>query len=145
LIVFKSFDEPMSETVRKRMSGMPAEVEDGNPGGHNKASYNDDGYCVDAAAKRLAKQPARDRYLVVFSDGIPVPSAEHAGSEWELGNIIKSIRQKREVKMIGIGLGSGTEHVRGYYPASAVVPDVRELPRAMRELFADIVEHPESY
>jgi hypothetical protein len=145
LLEFKSFEETFSDEVRARIAGMPAEVEDKNPGGHNQSDWNDDGYCVQQAATRLAARPAKDRFLVVFSDGLPIPSSAHSGSQWDLGNILKKIEEKKEVRQIGLGLGSGTEHVKKFYRNNAVIPNVRDLPRAMRELFQNIIEHPDTY
>jgi len=145
LIEFKPFDEILSDAARKRMSGMPAEVFDANPGGHNQADWNDDGYCLDKAAKRLAEQQAKDRFLIVLSDGEPIPSSAHDGEEWELGSIIDSIKKKKEVRLIGLGLGPETEHVKIFYPNSAVIPNVRDLPRALKELFTDVIQNPDTY
>ncbi len=145
LIEYKSYQETLSDTVRSRMSGMPAEVMDANPGGHNQSDWNDDGYCVDKAATRLAEQPSKDRFLIVLSDGVPIPSSVHAGAEWDLGEIINAIQKKKNVRLIGLGLGPGTEHIKTYYPNSAVIPHVRDLPRALKDLFTDIIQNPETY
>lgn len=145
LIEFKSFDEPFSDDARSRISGMPAEVFDTNLGGHNQSAWNDDGYCVEQAARRLALRSAKDRFLIVFSDGEPIPSPAHAGQEFDLQDVIGRIDQKKEVRQIGLGIGPGTEHVKRFYRNNAVVEDVRNLPRAMKDLFQDIIEHPETY
>ncbi len=143
LIEYKPYGETFSDAARARMSGMPAEVT--NSGTHNQASWNDDGYCVDKAARRLAEQPSKDRFLIVLSDGEPVPSDAHQGVEWELGKIVREIGARKEVRLAGLGIGPGTEHVKKFYPNSAVVPVVRDLPRALKELFVDMIENPETY
>ena len=145
VIVFKKFDEPMGNKIRGRMSGMPLEVSDKNPGGHNNCNYNDDGYAVKTAADRLAEQEGREKFLVVLSDGSPVPSMKHDGDEWELAYIVNKIREGRAVKMVGVGLGPDTEHVRDYYPNSTVMEKIEELPQNLAGLFEDMVRNPDTY
>lgn len=145
LIIFKAFNEPLNQAVRDRMAGMPAEVTNANPGGHNKAAHNDDGFCVDAAAKRLAAQEGTQRFLVVLSDGTPVPSSAHRGRQWDLHRIIQEIRERREVKLVGVGLGPGTDHVKTFYPNHAVMEEMQEFPENMVGLFEDLIINPNRY
>jgi len=131
LIEFKPFGAHMDDAVRSRMSGMPKEVTNENPGGLNHAKWNDDGYCVDVTARRLAKQTGKEKFLIILSDGEPAPSAAHNGDEWELSSIVENIRKEKRTRIVGVGLGTGTEHVRKYYPNSV--------------LFEDILKNPETY
>jgi hypothetical protein len=145
LVEFKTFGSQMDDAVRRRMNGMPLETADGNPGGLNHASYNDDGYCLDASSRRLAAQTGKEKFLIVLSDGEPIPSAAHSGDEWELTSIVEKIRKEKQMRLVGVGLGAGTEHVRKYYPNSVVVESVRDLPRDLAALFEDILKNPETY
>lgn len=145
LIEFKTFGGHMDDEVRRRMDGMPKEVTNQNPGGLNHADYNDDGYCVDASSRRLAAQAGKEKFLIVLSDGEPAPSAAHIGNEWELASVVAKIRKEKQARIVGVGLGAGTEHVRKYYPNSVVVQSVRDLPRDLAALFEDILKNPETY
>jgi len=145
LIPFKNFSDPMGKKIRDQMNGMPAEVSNSNPGGNNASAYNDDGYAVKEAAKRLLEHQSRDRFLVVLSDGLPEPSDAHKGTAYDLHKVISDIKRAGGVKLVGVGLGAGTEHVRKYYPTSTVVPDVKELPATLAELFEDILVNPNKY
>lgn len=145
LIEFKTFGADMDDAVRRRMNGMPLEVEGQNPEGHNHPSWNDDGYCLDEASRHLIGQHGKEKFLVVFSDGEPAPSGAHSGDEWELSSIVEKIRKEKQMRLVGIGLGAGTEHVRKYYPNSVVVENVHDLPRDLAALFEDILKNPETY
>ncbi len=145
LVEFKPFGVHMDDAVRSRMNGMPKEVTNENPGGLNHASWNDDGYCVDVTARRLAKQTGKDKFLIILSDGEPAPSEAHGGDEWELSSIVENIRKEKRTRIVGVGLGAGTEHVKKYYPNSVVVQSVRDLPRDLAALFEDILKNPETY
>lgn len=145
LIEFKRADEPMSDAVRSRMSGMLAEVLNQNPGGRNRADWNDDGYCLDRAAARIRERPQKERFLIPLSDGLPVPSPAHAGPEWELSGMVARIRQAGGVKLVGVGIGPGTEHVRRYYPNSVVESTVSRFPESIATLLEDMIINPDSY
>ena len=67
------------------------------------------------AAEELLSQPARQRVLIVVSDGLPegrrsVPD--------DLRNGVGELSGVRGLRLVGIGLGPSTEHVRDYYPES---------------------------
>jgi len=145
IIEFKPAGEKMNDVARSRMSGMPAEVSATNPTGHNQPNWNDDGYALDRSAERLRERPAKEKFLVVLSDGQPAPSPAHNGARWEIKKVIQELRDKKDIRMLGVGLGPGTEHVRDYYPNSVVVPDVSELPHELAALFEDIISNPETY
>jgi hypothetical protein len=145
LIVFKDAEEPMSDIVRQRMSGMVAEVSDTNPGGRNQAAHNDDGYCLDRATARIRERVQKEKFLVVLSDGRPKPSRAHSGARWELGAIVEQIKAQGDVKLVGVGIGPNTEHVRDYYPNSVIGRDVREFPEDLATLLEDMIVNPEYY
>jgi hypothetical protein len=97
------------------LAGLPEEVSGARLGGNNCPEYNDDGPCVLEAAEELLCQPVRQRVLIVVSDGLPegrrsVPDDLH-GAVGELSGI-------RGLRLVGIGLGPNTEHVRNFYPES---------------------------
>ncbi len=101
------------------------------------ARYNDDGYAVDGAARRLQKRLlANDAQgaLIIFSDGRPEPSSTHSGSEWELHGIVN--KWSRQVPLIGVGIGPGMEStIKEYYGKNGLpVPDITKLPHALLDI-----------
>lgn len=105
--------------------------------GTSHARYNDDGYAVDGAARRLQKRLlANDAQgaLIIFSDGRPEPSSAHSGSEWELHDIVN--KWSRQVPLIGVGVGPGMEStIKEYYGKNGLpVPDITKLPHALLDI-----------
>src|SRR5262249_49054175 len=115
LIAFCDFHEGLNSRVRDAIGEMPQEVEGCRNGGNNAPSYNDDGPCVRQAAEQLLNHAADDRMLIVVSDGLP--EGRHS-SEKDLRDAIPDVSAEPRLKMIGIGLGPDTGHVRSYYPHS---------------------------
>ena len=114
IIPYKDFKERLTKEVRERLS--IAKREPYNNGVHNQAIWNSDGYCLKEAYKRLLQNLGKNNFLIVLSDGIPEPDDEHSGPEYDLDKIVEEIVQEKRIKLIGIGLGPGTEHVEEYYP-----------------------------
>lgn len=101
------------------------------------AEYNDDGYAVDGAARRLQKRLlANDAQgaLIIFSDGSPEPSSAHSGQEWELHDIVN--KWSKQVPLIGVGIGPGMEStIKEYYGKNGLpVPDITKLPHALLDI-----------
>lgn len=127
LVPFKDFDQPLDEACRRRLGGMPAEVAGNRPGGRNRPQHNYDGPALIDAAERLLAQPAGDRLLIVASDGEP------SGPEDGEGALRRAVRQivASGVKLIGVGIGPGTDHVARYYPDYQANVPLESLPRAL--------------
>ena len=142
VINFKDFNKEFSDDGRNRMSGMLAEVSNQNPGGHNKSSYNDDGPCLLEASSDLEKQSGKKKFLIVFSDG--QPSGRRSNAE-DLHKAVSLILEKTDQKLVALGLGRGTEHVKNFYPNS--IPDitVSKLPEVLGGLLEDIIRNPGRY
>jgi cobalamin biosynthesis protein CobT len=136
---YQAFSKSLTEEVRSKIGTMVNEVNS------SRAMYNDDGWAVQEASKRLAKQEADQKFLVVLSDGIPEESNAHSGSEYDLGTVVKNILDSKKQKIVGLGLGSGTDHVRRFYPKSIAGIPVEELPEKLAELLKDIVENYDKY
>lgn len=143
IIQYKDFHEEMSSSIRKKMLIMLKEVS--NRGEHNQANWNSDGYCLGKASDLLTKQKGKDNFLMVFSDGLPVPDPAHDGVEYDLKKTVERIRKNTRQKLIGIGLGPDTEHVSEYYPTSLPRIDLKHLPRLLGDLLEDMIEHPSNY
>ncbi|MBF0275830.1 MAG: VWA domain-containing protein [Nitrospinae bacterium] len=143
VIEFKVFDEDLDNKIRKRMSGMIDEVEGNNPNGHNQYSYNDDGPCLKEAAERIDERKEREKFVFVLSDGLP---EGRKSDESDLENAISNIKEQGSIKLLGLGLGGGTEHVKRFYGQTALPNiQVQELPLVLSELLMDIVQNPQKY
>ncbi len=142
LIKFKEFREPLTDTVRNRMSGMVNEVYDRNPGGHNRCNYNDDGPCLREASESLEKEPGKQKILLGFSDGQP---EGRRSDERDLVEAVAHIRLNTDQKLVALGLGKGTDHVATYYPVSLPNVTVKDIPVTVCNLIEDIIRNPYKY
>jgi len=115
LIPIAGWEDGYNEGVRNRIQGMGLEVSDSRPGGNNQMRFNDDGPCLEEFTALVGAHPARDRFVVVVSDGGPAGSRSTAE---DLEKVIRTITRGNEVHLIGLGLGLGTDHVRRFYPRS---------------------------
>ena len=129
LYEYQPFGENMSRGVREHIGGMLQEVD--TPA----AAYNDDGWAVGQASERLSRQKAVEKFLFVLSDGIPEESNKHPKSRYDLETIVSSISKETDQKLIGLGIGKGTDHVGYYYPNSVANIGVSE----MSEKLADVI------
>jgi Mg-chelatase subunit ChlD len=133
-IPIADFDVPWSADLANRIGEMRLEVHNTRPGGHNQAGHNDDGPCLLEAAKMLARHPARQKVLIVISDG--QPAGAHSGPD-DLHAAIATIIKQQQVALAGIGIGPGTRHVRDFYPDARGEVPVDDFPR---ELGRTVVE-----
>lgn len=142
-ILYKDFNDNLGPAIRKKMAIMRKEPS--NQGEHNQAGDNSDGYCLQEASKSLEKQKGKDNFLVVFSDGEPAPDEEHRGPEFDLKKVVSEIRQNTKQKLIGVGLGPETEHVKDYYPTSLPNLDLKQMPQLIGQLLEDMIKFPSKY
>lgn len=131
---YRRFGAPLSDIVRENMGGMLQEVETGH------ARWNDDGWALSEASKRLERAEASEKFLIPISDGLPVPSPRHRGPQYDLHAAVKRIEEETNQKLIGLGLGRGTEHVREYYPNSVANVSVEEMAEKLADLILDAIE-----
>lgn len=129
LYEYQPFGENMSRDVREHIGGMLQEVD--TPA----ANYNDDGWAVGQASERLSHQKAAEKFLFVLSDGLPEESNKHPRSRYDLETIVNGVLKETDQKLIGLGIGNGTEHVGRYYPNSVANIGVKE----MSEKLADVI------
>ncbi len=134
---YQSFGEQMSKAIREHMGGMLQEVSDTSDTG--KAKWNDDGWALEQASERLARQKADQKFLVVLSDGIPKESSMHPRSKYELGKMIKKVLDETDQHLIGLGIGRGTEHVGSYYPNSIANVRVKEMAEKLAGLIKEVI------
>ncbi|MEK7170884.1 MAG: hypothetical protein AAB774_01090 [Patescibacteria group bacterium] len=137
--VFKAFEETMTEEVREKMGAMLSEVST------SRARYNDDGWALEQASERLAKQQASEKFLIPLSDGQPVESPQHSGEEYELENVVERIQKETTQKLIGLGIGRGTGHVEHYYPNSLANVDTKEMSDKLADLIREVIERSDQF
>jgi len=134
LIPFVGWEERFNGEVRGRIESMELEAGNGRPGGNNHAGNNDDGPCLEEFALLVGAHPARQKFLVVVSDGIP--AGRRSGPD-DLKTAVQGVLGRGGIHLIGLGLGGGTEHVRDFYPRSmANVPEV-EFPTRIGRLILE--------
>lgn len=134
---YQKFGEDISRQIRENMGGMLQEVDDTS--GTGKAQWNDDGWALSQASESLAKQKAKEKFLVVLSDGTPVESPMHPRSEHELNKVISEILRETDQKLIGLGIGPGTEHVDKYYPNSLADVNLEEMAEKLADLIREAI------
>ena len=142
LIHYKDFDSELDDKTRKNMSIMKKETD--NQGEHNRAKFNNDGYCIESASAILREQTGTNKFLVVLSDGMPAGDGVHkvpryAGldSNEELRQVIKDISEAGDQYVLGVGLGSGTEHVSEFYRND--LPNVENIPNVNVKKLSEVL------
>ncbi|MBP9690711.1 VWA domain-containing protein [Candidatus Woesebacteria bacterium] len=136
---YQEFEKNLTDDMRKRMGGMLREVYS------TRASYNDDGWALGEASKRLAKQKASEKFLIALSDGLPAESSIHSGREYDLPYVIKTIQEQSDQKLIGLGVGSGTEHVETYYPNSVANITVEQMAQKLADIIREAIANYENF
>ena len=134
---YQPFGQPMSREVREKMGGMLREVDDTS--GTGRARYNDDGWALEQASLRLAKQKAAERFLFVLSDGKPEESPMHPRSEFDLSKVIAKVMRETDQKLIGLGIGSGTGHVDSFYPNSMANIGVKDMADRLADVIREVI------
>lgn len=122
----ESTDPTKLETIEKAINTAAAE-------------YNNDGWALKKAAKILRTAPEREKILIVLSDGVPYPSSRYAGSEFELKGVTANIEGEGQVRLIGLGMGSGTEHVKSYYTNARANIPIEDLPHELSEVIKQAI------
>lgn len=139
LYEYQPFGQDMGRDIRERMGAMPQEVHSSG------ARYNDDGWALAQASERLALQQATEKFLFVLSDGRPEESPQHPRSRYELESVVKSITEQTDQKLIGLGIGPGTNHVETYYPNSVANISVREMADRLADVIRGAIANYDSF
>jgi len=137
---YQEFGQQMSRDVRESMTQMPLEVLD-----DQHARYNDDGWALGQASERLAHQKASEKFLIVLSDGTPEESSAHSGRQYDLRRVINRIGSETDQKLVGLGVGQGTDHVESYYPNSMANVSVGEMADKMADLLREIIDNGQNF
>lgn len=136
LYEYQTFGEDLSREIRENMGGVLREVNNSEGG---RARYNDDGWALQETSKRLAKQRATEKFLMVLSDGLPEESSAHNGPEFDLGRMVNRVMQETDQKLIGLGIGGGTKHVEKFYPNSLADIDVKEMAEKLAGVIREMI------
>jgi len=104
------------------------------------AAFNNDGWALQQAAKKIMDTPQRERILIVLSDGEPVPSERYSGQDFELGKVAAGIESAGKIRLIGLGMGAGTEHVSTYYENHRANLSIEDLPHSLAEVLREAIE-----
>ncbi|MBU2508835.1 MAG: hypothetical protein ABII13_00385 [Patescibacteria group bacterium] len=141
-IAYKDFDEELDDTLRDKMSEMQREVYNG--GTHNQADYNSDAFCLDQVSGILSESGSKKQFLFVLSDGSPAPDDLHRVPKYqelnpdeELQAVVNDISKAGRQKLLGVGLGPGTEHVGNFY--SDKLPGVENIPNVDVKELAEVL------
>ena len=127
---FKNFRDNLSPEIREKMLKM-----------FNVGNNTQMGYAMTEVSKTLEKNKGKDNFLISFTDGNPTDNAK----EYQLDKVIEKIRKNTKQKLVGIGLGSGTEHVANYYPTSLPNTKIEDLPKLLGNLLEDMIKNPFKY
>jgi cation transport regulator ChaB len=141
LLEFKSFEEHLDEPMREKLNQMILEVYGTNPGGHNNPGDNDDGACLLEASQHLTEQIAKNKFLIVLSDGEPaMDSGKKSSSQLdrELKKAVAEITANTNQKIIGLGLNS--EAVAKYYENHIAGITTEEMVETLGELLREVIE-----
>jgi cobalamin biosynthesis protein CobT len=137
LIRFADFHDGLTEPARRAVGEMPLEVAGRRPGGNNTPGFNDDGPCLREAAEQLLSAPADDRILIVVSDGMP---AGRRSTEQDLRNVVRLLAREPRLRLIGVGIGPDTDHVRDFYPHSRASVPLERFAGTLAELLRSVLE-----
>jgi len=141
LLGFKTFEEPLDEPMRQKLNQMILEVYGNSPEGHNNPGDNDDGANLLEASKHLADQMAKNKFLIVISDGNPAMNSGKKSPDQldrELKEAIREISANTNQKLIGLGLNS--KAVSKYYEKNISGVTTEEMVETLGELLRDVIE-----
>lgn len=126
--IYKKFEDILNNDMRTKITSML----------HERHSYTPTHDATRAASGLLEKKGVKNQFLVTLTDGTP-------DDPLQTKEVIANIRKNTSQKLMGIGLGAGTEFVGEYYPASLVLPDVSQLSDKLAKLFEEMIRNPEKY
>lgn len=129
---FKNFDEEYDDNKRKKSENMLSEVKS------SRARYNDDGFAVREVSNRLNKREEKIKILLVLSDGVPEPSNAHA--DIDLLEVVEKIEEEGKVRIIGLGVGDGTEHVSKFYKENIANVNIHQFAERLADKIKELIE-----
>lgn len=140
LVPLHDFGEPFGPISRQRIAELTQEIDGCRPGGNNRPRYNDDGPCLREHAAHLRDRPASDRVLIVVSDGLPEGRRSAAS---DLREAVAALTgPDAGLRLVALGLGPDTEHVRTFYPEGVANVPVERFARTIGELVEAVLVGP---
>jgi nitric oxide reductase activation protein len=130
LYPYKSFGEAANPD---KISAIESDVDTA------AARYNNDGWALQQALKQLTDMPQKELILIVLSDGVPEPSKAYAGPAFDLKKTALAIEQSGKVRLIGLGMGPGTEHVQKFYRNNRANIPIDNLAQQLSEVIKEII------
>jgi uncharacterized protein with von Willebrand factor type A (vWA) domain len=127
---YKLFDEKTDPIALEKIEGEVLT---------RAAAYNNDGWAIQQVAKKLMAAKERERILIVLSDGEPVPSSKYSGEQYELKKTTRQIEEGRKIRLMGLGMGPGTEHVDTYYSNSRANIPIEDLPHELSTVLREAI------
>ncbi|MCX6800097.1 MAG: VWA domain-containing protein, partial [Candidatus Falkowbacteria bacterium] len=142
LYEYQKFGEEISKQSREHMGGMLKEVEDSccNACG-NEHNETDLGWATKIASERLSRQTEENKFLITITDGKLESSSEHPKADYDLNEIIKDIVSEQKSRLIGLGIGQGTEQVSEYYPNSVANILASEMGKKLADIIREVIEN----
>lgn len=138
ILMLKGFREELTDAVRSKMESMLSEV--------HKGRWTNTGMSLREASADLAGEPAKEKFLIVITDGLPqIRGMNSLEAAKELHDAVKHILGATDQKLIGLGLGVGTAFVKKFFPASVADIFAEELPRVLGDLLPDMIRNPQNY
>jgi hypothetical protein len=132
----KEFDQRLSNDVRATMGAIPRLIE----------GTTDVGWATTIAVEKLAKQPEKDKFLFISTDGYPNPSPAHNRPEFILKNVLKkTIEEHPDIIPFGILIGKGAQVQRDLWPYYISVDDISELKEKFPEILHDALADPQQF
>ncbi len=139
LEVFKTWKEKLDKKTRERLSKMKEWV-----GGGTETTD-----ATQKAYKDSLQNLGKDNFLITLTDGQP-------NDHQSLKQILARITEEDKVKLVGIGLGYGTEFVKETYKAAFSLAKVKiteqerrqgqkDFSEAFVDLLEDMIRQPEKY
>jgi len=137
--IFKEWKEKLDRHSREKMAKMK-----GWGGGGTETTE-----ATQKAYQELLRNLGKDNFLITLTDGQPNDSE---GLKEEL----ERISGEKKIKLVGIGLGPGTEFVKDFYKASFSLDKMKvseeerrqgqkDFAEAFADLLEDMIKHPEKY
>jgi hypothetical protein len=123
---YKSFGSALTDKERSGTEEFFSEIY--KPDAY--ATY--DGYALEQTADEMKKVEQTRKIVLTVSDG--KSSQPHVLKEAVAGLV------KNKVKVIGLGLGKGTEHVEMYYPTSVANISVHDLVKVLAKKLVEAIE-----
>lgn len=127
--ILKGYGERFTTEIRQRFAWLPNVADCRN---------NVDGESVEIAGRRLQLRREKGKVLIVLSDGYPSASGDHKTLGPHLKKVVDSL-SKSGVNVVGIGIKS--DAVREFYPKSAIIQKVEELPNLVMKELRSLIVH----